>query len=487
MTETPDNARGDVVDIGSAKGPRRRQKAAKRPEHPPPVRRRKKAPKEKKDRGPAKALLYRAVGLAIDRSELSLLPPFPRRFVAIEPSPGVLLPLEVDEQGVCRHVSMKAVRKAIMNYVTITLCGVPGYSWEVRHAQDCAEFWLSLTPVVEEPKPVAWVDDPVDLEATPPVGLTFNRLPWSYIGADGEGRTPTFDKLLGRVSNVAALVDWIGSIFDPKADRQQYVWLRGDGSDGKGALVRFFNRVLGIAFAAKAVPSMEDTHWTAGLIGKRLVAFPDTNAVGYPSSGPFKHLTGGEPVDINPKHKDPYTADLNAKFMFSSQKRPALSSEYADRRRVIYCEFRGRAVFEHDFEERLWEEGGAFLSLCIHNYRVGYPKGGPIKTDTTEIDEWTSVVEEPFEVALEQHLELVPVPAAGEPPVNYMLPVQMQRIAKACGFDTRRQGEFVIWLERTHGVKKRTVRIGGEPRKVYVGVRARSIFEQNEREKDLGL
>ncbi len=425
----------------------------------------------------SKGLLYRAVGLAIDRSEYSLLPAFPRRFVIVEPAKGIRNVLEVDEEtGVCEYIDLAGVRNAILRYVTVTLCGRPGYSWEARQAKDCADHWLALAEPVPEPPAVLWQGEE---------GLCFNRLPWAF-APDYEGdQTPTFNALFSRISNASALIEWVGSLFDPAADRQQYVWLYGQGGDGKGALVRFLKRVLGRAFASKQPPARDEVHWTSGLLGKRLIVFPDANAAGFPASGLFKSLTGGDPVDINPKYKSSYCVELLAKYLFLSNARPLLSSEKADMRRAIYCEFSGGpSQIDPTFERKLWAEGGAFLSTCINNYQVGYPEHVAIRTDTAELDDWVAVVEEGFEVAFERRLEAVALPAAaGEAPRHYALASQMQELMKQEGFDRRRQIEFLAWLERTHGVKRHRIRINGEVHRVYIGVRVRSQFEQNEAPK----
>lgn len=455
---------GNVVDISAGKPKKRRKRdgtGEPTPEEtaaPPP------------DRGPGKGLLYRAVGLAIDRSEYSLLPAFPRRFIVVEPVLGIRQPLEVDEEtGVCTYVDVTHVRNAILAYVTNECAGRPGYAWEARHARDCAEHWLALARPVKEPPAVRWQGEE---------GLCFNRLPWEFCpGAPA----PTFEGLFARISNNQALIGWIGSLFEPEADRQQYVWLYGHGGDGKGALVRFLKKVLGLSFAAKQVPGRDDVHWTAGLIGKRLVVFPDTNSAAFPASGLFMTLSGGDPVDINPKHKAPYCAELFAKFLFLSNARPSLSSEKSHMRRAIYCAFSsGPEAHDPHFEEKLWAEGGAFLSTCIDNYRYEYPKHGPIKSEMDELADWVSVVEESFEVAFERRLEAIPLPPAGVAPQQYVLPHQMQEIMKEERFDRVQQSKFLSWLERMHGVAKRNIKIDGASRKVYIGVRARSYFEQTQ-------
>lgn len=463
------NSDRNVVDISEGKVKKRKGKGGG--DDPPP-------PGDHDGPGqvpppPGKALLYRAVARAIDRDPKSRMPHFPQRFIAVEPSKGVRNVLVVDEEtGVCRYVDFAYVRNCVLQYVSGPLDGRPGYVWEVRHARDCAEVWLGLAQVVPEPPAVLWQGEE---------GQCFNRLPWWYDAEANGTKYPTFTKLFSRISNAKALQHWIGSLFFHYADRQQYVWIHGHGGDGKGALVRFLKRVLGEAFGAKQPPKMDDTHWTTGLLGKRLVVFPDCNSPRFPASGLFMSLTGGDPVDINPKFKSSYCADLIVKFMFMSNARPALSSEKAHMRRAIYCAFSsGPDAIDLGFEAKLWAEGGAFLSACIRDYFEKYQNHGPIETDTEELSELVSVVEEDFEVLFEQRMEAVALPPPGEGPKQYLLPIQMQEIMIRAKLDRKRQSEFLAWLERTYGVRKRNVKINGESKKVYVGVRALTQFESND-------
>lgn len=413
-----------------------------------------------------KSDLYLAVSRAID-GKPGALPAFPRRFHVVEPEPGRRLVLEEAPGGVVRYVDLDAVSVAILRYTVTELATRSAYKWELRQAEAAAKFWRALAEPIDEPPAVRWADED---------GLTFSRLPWTFEPDFNGKRMPLFNELFGRISNAPALAEWIGSLFDEGSDRQQYVWLYGRGQNGKGALMRFLARCLGPAFRSKQPPAPNDDKWTAGLLGARLVTFPDCNAYGFPATGLFKSLTGGDLVDINPKFEKPFTAELRAKFLFSSNERPQLSSETADMRRAVYCEvgpIQGDAT--PGYEARLWEEGGAFLSTCIHNYRTSYPQGGPIRVDTDELAAWVSVVEEDFAALVEEHLVI------GTDERCFQ--AQWVDWCKNHLKDAREKRNFIAYLERAHGLRlhdkaRRTVRLkDGRFTKAHLGFRLRAPTE----------
>lgn len=414
-----------------------------------------------------KSDLYLAIARAID-GRPGALPSFPRRFHIVEPEQGVRLVLEELDDGVVRYIKAEAVAAAILRYTVNDLANREAYKWDVRQARAAMEFWLSYIDPIPEPPAVLWAEEH---------GLTFSRLPWCYAPDFDGNATPLFNELFGRISNASALIEWIGSLFDPEADRQQYAWLYGAGGDGKGALARFLARVFGRAYRSVQPPAPAERHWTAGLVGARLVVFPDCNAYGFPASGLFKVLTGGDSVPVERKYEDAYSAQLTAKFMFLSNERPQLSSERADMRRALYCEVEAiKAEVDPAYEKRLWDEGGAFLSTCIHNYRTGYPHGGPIRIDTDELEAWVDVIEEDFSALVETHLVL----GVDE----RCFQTQWVEWCKANFKDSRVKRQFMAYLERKHDVRmhkreRLTVRLkDGRFVKAYKGFRLVGPSEQ---------
>ncbi len=413
--------------------------------------RRRKTKMEKSD-------LFMAVARAID-GRPGALPAFPLRYHVVEPEAGLRLVIEELDGGVVRYVNPEAVTGAILRYTAKELAGRSSYKWEVRHARSAMEFWRFMIEPIPEPPAVRWSDED---------GLTFSRLPWTYQPDFKGNATPLFNELFGRISNAPALIEWIGSLFDPEADRQQYAWLYGAGGNGKGALARFLGKVFGRAYRSVQPPAPSERHWTACLVGARLAVFADCNAYGFPASGLFKLLTGDDAVPIERKYEDAYSTHLSTKFIFLSNERPQLSSETADMRRALYCQVDPiKTTVDPAYERRLWTEGGAFLSTCIHNYRTACPQGGPIKVDTKELEAWVDMIEEHF------------VFDDGE----RCLQSRWVEWCKAEFKDARVRRQFVAYIERKHGIQlhdkaRMSVRLkSGQVRKCYRGFRLRSPTE----------
>lgn len=398
--------------------------------------------------------VYRAISEAMQGRNVDPVPAFPLRFHIIEPSPGARLIAQEIEPEVLQYVSEKTVTQAILKYVhySYLLRTQEAVGFEHRHASDCMKFWRDIGDPIPEPKMVSWPGEP---------GYTLRRLPWAL----QEGDTPLFDEMMERTSNSHALKCFIGSLFFNDADLHQYVWIFGLGQNGKGALGRFLRRALKSAYSSQMVPTLGDKFWTSGLIGARLVVFPDCNNRTFPASGLFKSLTGGDPIKVEQKGMQPFTAELKAKYIYLSNEKPYLSSEMADLRRIIYCVMQTiKGMPRAGYEDELWLEGGAFLASCFRCYAEACPKHGPIQNANVDqnLNDWVSTLEEDFELAAKNHFRLgVQFECS---PSDFQ-----KKLTLIWKEDKKTQHEFRAWLERQHGVRKKTSRKHGDA-KIYSGV-----------------
>jgi len=409
---------------------------------------------------PKQAEFYRAISDVIRRLP-SLLPAFPTPTIAIEMELGAHVPATV-EDDVVTIISREALAMRIQTYCE-TLAN-PSYIFTAKQLRDIADlFLMSAVPVsAASIASVSWSDEP---------GLTYRRLPWAKNSDWTAYDAPTWEKLLARMSNAQAFIEWVGSLFFEDAQSHNYVWLFGDGNDGKGSLNRFLELVFGPAYRAKQPPIGRDKFWTYGLLGARLVTFAECDDHTFVASALFKSLTGGDSVDVEAKGQMSFTARLKARFLILSNSKPTLSSGKANLRRIIYCEMAKNATeFDHEFEDRLWDEGGAFLSLCIRQYADKYPKHGHIRSDHEDIENWIATLEEPFEIACDALFDVEPAASITAAEMNAAL---------GRYWDKHPQGmrlAFLRWLEKTHGIKKR--RIGGGPMRprVWLGANLRAAF-----------
>ena len=272
-----------------------------------------------------KATLFNSMYECMNEFKMSTLPKFPFKFHVVEPSPGIFDVLEERRNQVVNYCHDQRVSAAILKFCQTKLSNRPAFvNWTTKDAHECMRFWLHMSRPISQP---------VLVREKSSEGLCFHRLPWDA----KKGKCPLFDEFLSRTSNADAYQIFIGSLFYPNSDKQQYLWHYGRGLNGKGSMIRLLRRVLGPAFSAEDAGQAKSQFWTYGLIGKRLIVFPDCNSYSFPASQKFKSLTGGDPIRIERKNKDPYTEQLEAKFMFASNEKPGLSSQSSDVRRAIFC------------------------------------------------------------------------------------------------------------------------------------------------------
>lgn len=359
---------------------------------------------------------------------------------------------QIDSGGVVTIVPRGDLASAVAKYCKSALAKSDQFQLTARECEAAVDYWCYSTEPAQTPRVFSWPDEE---------GLTFTRLPWRA----EPGPTPTWDRLLKRMSNTAAFCAWLGSIFDRESANQQYVWIMGEGNDGKGALNRFLRRVFGPGYQSKQPPGRHgDKFWTHGLLGKRLVVFPDCNDTEFVTSGLFKSLTGGDPVSVEVKGAMAYTAKLDAKYLIVSNERPDLSSSRADLRRVIYCEMEERSkgsADDLDFEEKLWREGGAFLSRCITEYEP-YIRLVSIPTEVEKIEDWVDGHEDSYLEVFEFYFELDEKEAAKD---LWLPGEQVQRTLKRAFKSPESRRDFLRWMERKYKVRRMTVELGsGEGR-----------------------
>ena len=327
------------------------------------------------EKKPSQTELFRSLARAMEKSKFSRLPEFPFNFHVVGEEDGQSTIIESDDSGLCRKIHRDRVVSAILSYCNNELGEFPYYpDFDVDKVKKVFAYWASSAAQIAMPKAVRWNDEH---------GLCFSKLPWNLADVDaGFGNTDLFDEMLSRCTNAEALAAWIGSIFVENSDLQTYVWIYGDGCNGKGALARFLYRTLGRGYASLQVPQNNDKHWTAQLIGKRLGVFPDCNNYGFVKSGLFKSLTGGDPVTVEEKYYGAMTMKLPVKFMFNSNEQPKITSQLSDLRRIIFCEIKPIPGSQDPFyEEKLWAEGGHFIMQCIELYKSLCPNHEVIPVD----------------------------------------------------------------------------------------------------------
>lgn len=411
-------------------------------------------------------VICRALADLLNNTQASL-PPFPHSLFAnlVGKEDAVRKIIVVSKDNICREASKEFVVDALSVYLRSTpeIIENPNFFFEDHQVQSCVTSWLRGAKTMPEPLSVTFQDDPRE---------TYLRLPWAF---DSTGETPLFDELFSRMTNALAARHFIGSLFDDASYRQQYLYIYGDGQDGKGALVNFLLKVFKFSGSILSCPldkkgELLDKHWTANVENLRLGVFDDLDVFNFPSSGFFKSLTGLDLVSVNPKNKKAYQVYLKMKFIITANRLPVLGSSTADQRRVIICELDAPETLSgvETYEERLFAEGGPFLSRCIEDYRKAYPTHAPIECDISTAEALGEERDMVFSDTLEAHFVL----RADQKITRDAL----FKILLDMGWSTFKIGDFKAWLKIKHKVKEFRPRVTEGPRaKFYSGIGAKPL------------
>lgn len=206
---------------------------------------------------------------------------------------------------------------------------------------------------------------------------------WQRLPFDPDEAAPMpqhFASMLARTSEDEArsVVLFIGSLFDYKFPRSQYLYLHGVGNDGKSTLMA----AVMAMFAKQGVATMGaddlgDSHSTSGLEGVRLLVFPDLKKPALPSSGIFKQLTGDDVMSVNPKGLPRHNIRLHCRVIISSNDAPKVDGGKADYRRILPAKFASyEAGADHGFVEEFVASAPVIAQYCYAQYikwRVNNP------------------------------------------------------------------------------------------------------------------
>ena len=317
--------------------------------------------------------LYGAIFDAVEKTAASLLEPFPHTIRAFELRPGVKQPY-IEHGGECQTVGIEKIRQLILAYTRKELFDLKDYCFTSTQAQGAAAYWYDLTPCADKPRAFLMQGDK---------GRCFRRVPFKIEPNLGSTRTPLFNELLGRMkSNVEPLKAFIWSIFIPGSYCQQYLWIRGEGNDGKGALTRTLLKLAGsVGIVQNTAPWKGNKHWALPFIDMRLVVFPDFKDGSSMDNGILKSLVCGDRIYVDPKGPQGYMVELMCKVIFCSNDMPNLTGSKADLRRIILVEIESTDAFDEHYEGNLWAELPYFLDDCRIAYEKLCPVNQPICTD----------------------------------------------------------------------------------------------------------
>lgn len=432
---------------------------------------------KKQEKGPkAKDIHHSVVAAMLGRNPV--WPPFPAMLHKVIDHRGEAL-IYVEREGVVRELSPLGVESIIADYWLRVLPDGPRPVILGALAADDAtkirKLWLVSARARKNDFPmVVWHSDPRPAH---------HRLPFDPIPVDQmQNAAPLFAELMARTSNAAGLMAFIGSLFDDRSQRQQYVWMYGEGGNGKGALLRALTSALGPVVGSEQVPGMGDRFWTSGLIGKRLVYFPDCNNASFVTSGLFKSLSGEDSIRVEIKAGAIMTMEMPLKFIFVSNKKPHISSQKSDKRRIIFCGVGEVGTHVDGYERKLRAEIPAILSACWWAYKAetsGNPDALYPIENATDIEELAAEAEHEYEAFVDQYCGFcdddLSKPDKEKPYVSTGdLKDEMIRAGFKDEFSRRRLRDY---LGQRHNLKTKLVKYGEgravEIRRVYLNLTLR--------------
>jgi hypothetical protein len=283
-------------------------------------------------------------------------------FRVITDGEGNLSCAEVSSPGVLRPVSDQYV----MNKMLLHLVGRANFP-DIKNS--VFPLWRAFSTKLngihnQDIKPLIFKSD----TTTP---WAWQRLTFDPVDCE---RPLLLDKMLKRTSaeEGISLVLWLGSLLDYTFPRSQYLYLHGQGNDGKSTLIAMLTKLLGIqGVAMMRSDDFKDSHSTTVLESARLAIFADENSSSFMSSGRFKMVTGDNTMTINPKGAPRRNILLNCKVMVASNYPPSVQGGKADLRRIIPVQLEPIPDTEssHGAGVAFIEQGPAIMQYCYAEFK----------------------------------------------------------------------------------------------------------------------
>jgi putative DNA primase/helicase len=266
-------------------------------------------------------------------------------------------------------------------------------------------------------------------------GYCLHRHPYVLLGgiddAMVEGACPHFWDWAQRIKiNRDAVIKFIGSIFVDGSYNQQYLILKGEGQDGKGAMLNCLADFFGPLYAATFSDKVKTERWTTSTYNKRLVAFPDAQNLSFANLEVFKAITGGDSVPFRFLYQEEFSATSKAKFILCTNEDVDVTMMKSDRRRRIYAEMKTASSITSNYLAELKEEAQIFFSWCRTKFLEECELDSPVPVDNSVEDELESD-------ALEEFCGFV------------------DKFCKLGGGETIVQGELYKWFRQCYSKDKR--------------------------------
>ncbi|HGV7747688.1 TPA: phage/plasmid primase, P4 family, partial [Escherichia coli] len=180
--------------------------------------------------------------------------------------------------------------------------------------------------------PENWITTHNGIEYTPPAP-----------GENIRNNAPNFHKWLEHAAGkdprkMIRICAALYMIMANRYDWQMFIEATGDGGSGKSTFTHIASLLAGKQNTVSAeMTSLDDAGGRAQVVGSRLIVLADQPKYTGEGTG-IKKITGGDPVEINPKYEKRFTAVIRA-VVLATNNNPMIFTERAGgvaRRRVIF-------------------------------------------------------------------------------------------------------------------------------------------------------
>ncbi|WP_115729092.1 DNA primase family protein [Escherichia coli] len=180
--------------------------------------------------------------------------------------------------------------------------------------------------------PENWITTHNGIEYTPPAP-----------GENIRNNAPNFHKWLEHAAGkdprkMMRICAALYMIMANRYDWQMFIEATGDGGSGKSTFTHIVSLLAGKQNTVSAeMTSLDDAGGRAQVVGSRLIVLADQPKYTGEGTG-IKKITGGDPVEINPKYEKRFTAVIRA-VVLATNNNPMIFTERAggvSRRRVIF-------------------------------------------------------------------------------------------------------------------------------------------------------
>jgi hypothetical protein len=250
-------------------------------------------------------------------------------------------------------------------------------------------------PKLMEPKLFKWQGKPGN--AWNVLKFNISSAYFDDLGFDGteanamkilEKIAPPWFEQFSRMSNRLGVLCYFGALIDPGARPQQYLWMFGEGNDGKSSVLQVLENLFGSAAIKTEWPDQADKFFTSRMESRRVVLLDDQNHGHVVRSGLWKMITGSKTILIEHKGQAPYVIDNEVLIVSASNHRPEILAELSNTRRLILseCQSFSKDSIIMDYERVLMQYADPFFSLCFALWQAHKGQKGlaPVDGEVTD-------------------------------------------------------------------------------------------------------